>query len=86
MSHEFAAIYENGVLKPLVPLALRENEVVTISILSPTAENIAQSASIATQRELLQQFASKMATLPDEGRSPETTSRDHDQILYGKPS
>jgi predicted DNA-binding antitoxin AbrB/MazE fold protein len=49
MSLQVDAIYENGVLRPLVPLALREQERVSVSI--DRAEE-AQSSASAPERTL----------------------------------
>lgn len=45
MSIEVEAIYENGVLKPVAPLPLKENERVRVSIKAPSSR-IRQSAGL----------------------------------------
>jgi predicted DNA-binding antitoxin AbrB/MazE fold protein len=45
MSLEIEAVYENGVLKPDVPLPLKEKERVTVSIKQPVSQ-IRQSAGL----------------------------------------
>jgi predicted DNA-binding antitoxin AbrB/MazE fold protein len=45
MAIEVEAVYENGVLKPVAPLPLKENERVTVSIKLPSSR-IRQSAGL----------------------------------------
>ncbi len=72
MTLQIEAIYEQGVLRPLVPLTLGEGARVEIilKILSPL---------IRTPFEIL----SAIAALPLEVEREEHAGRDHDQFLYG---
>ena len=82
MTFQTDAIFEGGVLRPLIPLNLNEHEVVSLSI-STTAE-----ASIPTdtekQRAILSAYVAKMETLPDHSHQDGLSNRDHDKLIYGK--
>jgi predicted DNA-binding antitoxin AbrB/MazE fold protein len=67
------AVYENGVLRPLTPLALPEGQCVRISIVAEEAAG-SQSAGV---------ILAEIASLPVEGTGDPFTSRDHDRSLYG---
>jgi predicted DNA-binding antitoxin AbrB/MazE fold protein len=83
MSREFDAIYENGVLRPIVPVDFREHEVVSLSVTSapPSAMSL---AVVAKQREKLLAFAAQMESLSETPLEDGATNRDHDRILYGE--
>jgi len=83
MSQEFEAIYENGVLRPLKPVLLREHEVVSVSVTSATDPDLRAVAD--KQREIVLAFTSKMESLHEEIPDDGSTNRDHDRILYGEP-
>lgn len=83
MSHEFQAIYEKGVLRPLVPIVLREREIVSVSITARA--DALEPASSEQQREALLGFIAQMESLPESPTDDGLTNRDHDQILYGGP-
>lgn len=87
MSRAFPAIYENGVFRPLQPVALREHEVVTLSIAGDGEASVAVQP--ASPNGLLLQFVARMESLPDADGA--TTSpvdglcnRDHDRLIYGE--
>jgi len=82
MSQEFEAIYENGVLRPLKPVELREHEVVTVSV-STTAGSDTVANEITRQRDVLLAFAAKMEATVDTQPTADFTNRDHDRVLYG---
>lgn len=82
MSQQFDAIYENGVLRPLKPVDLREHEVVSVSV-TPAAGDAAPSAVARKQREILLAFAAKMELLAEDAPAEGVSNRDHDRIIYG---
>jgi predicted DNA-binding antitoxin AbrB/MazE fold protein len=49
MQKTFEAVYERGVLRPLEPLALPDNQRVTLSIKTP--DNLADAAAYFTEAE-----------------------------------
>lgn len=85
MSQEFEAIYENGVLRPLKPVELREHEVVSVCV-----QSAADDAGLLTigkqQRTILLSFVANMESLVEGLPTDGATNRDHDRILYGEPS
>ncbi|MGD9723881.1 MAG: antitoxin family protein [Pirellulales bacterium] len=86
MSKEFDAIYENGVLRPLTPVALREHEVVTVSIApSSHSREDARTVSGTSQQERLLAFVAKMESLVDEVPPDGLSGRDHDRLIYNGP-
>jgi predicted DNA-binding antitoxin AbrB/MazE fold protein len=75
------AIYEDGNLRPLVPLNLNEREVVSLSI--TTVSNGSPASEAAQQREILSAFVAKMESLPDDAPHDGLSNRDHDKLIYG---
>ncbi len=85
MSQEFDAIYENGVLRPLKAVDLREHEVVTVSIGQSSSDDASPLGLGARQREILVSFVAKLESLADVGVADGFSNRQHDQQLYGEP-
>jgi len=80
MSQDFEAIFQNGVLRPLQPVAFRENETVSLSV-----RNLGEVASAADdQRAKLLAFVARMESLEEPLPGDAVTNRDHDLILYGR--
>jgi predicted DNA-binding antitoxin AbrB/MazE fold protein len=87
MVQSFQAVYENGVLRPLHPLDLKEHELVSLAVVAacdngstlPTAEQ--QQAQ--RQRDSLLRFIAKMEAIPDKSAADGFTNRDHDRLIYG---
>ncbi len=76
MTTSIEAVYENGVLRPLTPLSLPEGQRVHVSVASEEAVQGQDAASILA----------KIAALPVEASGDPSTSRCHDQVLYGTPN
>ena len=86
MDQSIQAIYEHGVFRPLSPVVLNEQEVVSITIGPPAeaAPPMTEDSELAErQREALLRFIEKMKSLPDRSPKDGLSNRDHDQILYG---
>jgi predicted DNA-binding antitoxin AbrB/MazE fold protein len=81
MLQNFQAIYENGVLRPLEPLALPENQPVWVSVSAVASES---SERIAAQRRAIETLDRALSSVPDRSPSDGITASDHDQILYGE--
>jgi predicted DNA-binding antitoxin AbrB/MazE fold protein len=80
MSQRIHAIYEDGVLKPLEPLALTEHQRVWLSIgTSPNDE----TDTAATQRKAMEELDAEMDVLPDQSPDDGFTAANHDRVLYG---
>jgi predicted DNA-binding antitoxin AbrB/MazE fold protein len=74
MTTTIEVVYENGVLRPLTPLALLEGQHVQV-VLATTEMTDPISPSL---------ILAEIAALPVEGGGDPLTSRDHDHVLYGK--
>ncbi len=61
MNHSFQAVFERGVLRPLEPLNLREQEVVSVSIV----ETAAPESLEATERMSAEQKQAILALLDE---------------------
>ncbi len=74
MALTIEAVYENGVLKPMQPLPLKEHEKVTL-----TVETAGPS--------LAERIAARAAALPPEvlDRLPPDGASQHDHYIYGTP-
>ena len=86
MLENIEAIFENGVFRPLAPVALPEHKRVSMSIaLSPETEDISSIAPdvIELQRIALARLQVEMDALPIKAPSDGLGGAEHDQILYG---
>jgi predicted DNA-binding antitoxin AbrB/MazE fold protein len=81
MTFHTDAIYEGGILRPLVPLNLNEKEVVSLHI--STTEEVSAQTEAEKQRDILSAFVAKMESLPDRTPQDGLSNRDHDKIIYG---
>ncbi|HEV2971078.1 MAG TPA: antitoxin family protein [Pirellulales bacterium] len=82
MQEPITAIYENGVLKPLHPVDLKEHAVVSLTILGkgePLADEHADA--VRRQRTALAAMLEETAMLPLEGAQDQFSNRDHDLVL-----
>jgi predicted DNA-binding antitoxin AbrB/MazE fold protein len=80
MSQLIHAIFEDGVLKPLEPLALAEHQRVWLSIgTSP----IDESDAAGMQRKAMEELDAEMDVLPDQSPDDGFTAANHDRVLYG---
>lgn len=75
MSVTFAAVYENGVLRPLEPLNLEEGVRVEVAVVESRSPVAAGSPA---------EILSRIAALPVEGAGDPETARHHDRFLYGE--
>ena len=82
MTFQTKAIYEGGVLRPLMPLALKEHEVVSLSIATNRQEAADNNGD--RQRQALLAYIAKMEALPDDAPRDGRSNRDHDLLIYGR--
>lgn len=75
MSITFEAVFENGVLRPLEPIALEEGARVEVAVIESPFPLATESAA---------EILSRIAALPVEGGGDPETARRHDRILYGE--
>ncbi len=80
MLQPFDAIYENGVLRPLEPVALNEHQQVRVSVV-PAA--VPTGSKSDRQRKAMQELDAALRSIPDNSPGDEFTAADHDRVLYG---
>ena len=80
MTATAAAIYENGVLRPLSPLPLAEGARVEVTVTDST------SARPAADARSLSDSLREIAALPMESDRGLFSGEDHDRVLYGGPA
>ena len=68
------AVYEHGLLRPVVPLSLADGERVKLFVIPSGAQ--AGEGSPAS-------ILARIAALPREGATDDFSGRDHDKVLYG---
>jgi len=85
MGQHFQAIFEHGVLRPLEPLDLREQELVSVSIekASGGAGSAPPEMMTANQRQAILDLLDEMERMPQKSPDDGFSQRDHDQLLYG---
>jgi predicted DNA-binding antitoxin AbrB/MazE fold protein len=87
MSYYINAIYDDGLLKPLEPLALPDQARVRLRVeVDESAESMASdsSAEAAAQRQTMLELDAEIDDLPDLSPEDGFTSAEHDRILYGE--
>jgi predicted DNA-binding antitoxin AbrB/MazE fold protein len=82
MTHEFRAIYENGVLRPIDPLSLPEHDVVTVVVRSENCP-VSHARDAAEQKRALLAALEEANRLPLESPDDGFSGADHDLVLYG---
>lgn len=81
MNKLIEAIYERGVLRPVLPLELREGESVKLVVVNDPSINLPLQQWNA---EAARQAMAQIAALPIEGADDGApVAREHDRYLYG---
>ncbi len=80
------AVYENGVLKPVTPVALDEREQVHLVITPGVAAPADDPAELAPQRQALDALLAEFRALPQPANTDGFSGSDHDRVLYGRPA
>jgi len=83
MSQEFPAIYEHGVLRPLIPLSLPEATEVSVILRVAVPNGGASSDELKRQQVAIDAMFAEVDKLPQTSSNDGLSGRDHDQILYG---
>jgi predicted DNA-binding antitoxin AbrB/MazE fold protein len=91
MSQQIDAIYDNGVFKPLVPLALPDQARVKLTVeeglaAAPAAVPEPDAVDVevlARQKAALEEMRRKIGQLPQHCNNDGWSVRQHDEILYG---
>ena len=73
MATQFSAVYEGGLLRPMVPINLPEGARVEVTVVGAAEEPSANPADILRA----------IAAMP-EREGPSFTGREHDMVLYGR--
>jgi predicted DNA-binding antitoxin AbrB/MazE fold protein len=81
MTYEIRAIFENGVLRPLDPLALGDQDLVTVVVRTQDAETT-DDKELVLQREALKRMFAEADGLPNENPHDKFSGADHDSALY----
>jgi predicted DNA-binding antitoxin AbrB/MazE fold protein len=83
MSQQIDAIYENGMLRPLVPLVLPDQTRVKLTVEAelPTEDE----EKLAKQKAALEAMFQEVDKLPQHHNNDGWSVRQHDELLYGKP-
>jgi len=87
MSYYINAIYDDGLLKPLEPLALPDQARVRLRVeVDESVESMASdsSAEAVAQRQAMLELDAELDGLPDLSPEDGFTSAEHDRILYGE--
>jgi predicted DNA-binding antitoxin AbrB/MazE fold protein len=83
MTHEFRAIFEHGILRPLDPISLVENDVVTVVVQSNGSQIEQSKVEGAKQKQNLMDALAEANRLPLESSDDGFSGADHDSVLYG---
>jgi len=81
MSQQFDAIYENGILRPLVPLAIPEQARVTITVNAQV--NTGPASTLSRQNAALAALWADVDHLPQIENNDGWSVLQHDDLLYG---
>lgn len=82
MSEHIDAIYDNGVLRPLVPLALPDQSRVKLTVEPQALPELADN--LARQKAALLELWQEIDKLPQHKNNDGWSVRQHDEVLYGK--
>ena len=85
MDIQVNAIYENGVLKPLEPVALGEREQVQLVITPSSKPSVSPNLAESTrQRRAIDEMLAEFDRLPQPKNGDKFCGADHDAVLYGR--
>jgi predicted DNA-binding antitoxin AbrB/MazE fold protein len=83
MSQQIDAIYDNGLFRPLEPLALPDQSRVKLTVEAESPSDPADK--LAQQKAALAALWQEIDKLPKHENKDGWSVRQHDEILYGKP-
>jgi predicted DNA-binding antitoxin AbrB/MazE fold protein len=84
MSHEIRAIVENGLLRPLDPISLPEQGIVSIVISTAAVKPFMVADDVLQdQRAALREMFEEAERLPLERPDDGFSGAAHDEVLYG---
>jgi len=83
------AIYENGVLRPVQPLALAEQERVRVTVEARNGSEAQESSAheASSRPSLAERIVARARAVPAGGLDglPDDLAAEHDHYLYGSP-
>jgi predicted DNA-binding antitoxin AbrB/MazE fold protein len=93
MSQQIDAIYDNGMLRPLAPLALPDQTRVKLTVEaedSPMPQDqtnirATDAEVLAKQKAALDEMRRRIEQIPQHRNNDGWSVRQHDELLYGKP-
>jgi predicted DNA-binding antitoxin AbrB/MazE fold protein len=84
MSHEFDAIYDRGVFRPLEPVELPDQTKVHLQIQDVAERNVAEVLpDPSAQKTAMTELIAWVENRPVDPAAESVSVRDHDQFLYG---
>jgi predicted DNA-binding antitoxin AbrB/MazE fold protein len=87
MTYDIDAIYDNGVFRPLEPLAIPDGQRVHLRVdeqsASVTPPDVRERPKLS--REEMADFLRTMAELPVESPDDGFSAEDHDKVIYRLP-
>jgi predicted DNA-binding antitoxin AbrB/MazE fold protein len=83
MTYHIDAIYDDGVLKPLVPLALPDKSRVKLTVESEAASGT-ESDILAKQQAALDELRKVAHEMPQKRNNDGWSVRQHDELLYDR--
>lgn len=86
MTAKIAAIYRRGVLRPQRRLPLAEGARVDVLVLADVPSQMEKQQRVRRAKRTPARILGEIAALSVGRGVVETSSRDHDRILYGKPA
>ncbi len=84
MTQHVQAIYENGVFRPLTPVAIEDRGLVKLVIETPPSP-AADEQLLLRQREALDALRAEIEAMPSAAPADGFSGADHDRLLYGAP-
>lgn len=93
MSQQIDAIYDNGLFRPLEPLALPDQSRVKLTVDAedtPTLQDQTDSRPsdaevLVKQKAALEEMRRRIEQIPQHRNNDGWSVRQHDELLYGKP-
>jgi predicted DNA-binding antitoxin AbrB/MazE fold protein len=89
MSYQVDAIFDNGVLRPLVPLSLPDKAQVRLTVdVAPSPQQQStelsadEAATVAKQKAALAKLRAEVDKLPQHRNNDGWSVVDHDRLLY----
>ncbi len=83
MTYDVEAVFDDGVFRPLAPIAIPNGSQVRLHVEERVAQD--DAGAVARRRAAMDEFLRLAEELPLEGPDDGFSGADHDRVLYGKP-